>query len=56
MPTYRVNCNQLYFNNSLGSYEPGLLLGDSQLQFGDEIVCPASQVTDALASGDVVKV
>jgi hypothetical protein len=56
MPTYRVNCNQLYFNAAINSYEPGLLLGDSQLQFGDEIVCPASQVTEALANGDVVKV
>ena len=54
MPKYRVNCNQLYFNQTLGTYEKGLLLGDSQYQFGDELEATTQQAKDAVASGDLV--
>ena len=56
MPKYRVNCNQLYFNNVTDAFEVGLLLGDSQYQFGDEIEATTDQAEDAVASGDLLAV
>jgi len=56
MPTYRVEANQVYYNAALGTYEGGLLLGDSQLQHGDSFVAEPAQVADALAAGAVVLV
>ncbi len=53
MPTYLVNCNHLYFNQTLNTFEVGLLLGDSQLQFGDRFEANSSQVSDVLKTGAV---
>ena len=54
MPRYRVASNNLYFNQTLESYEKGLILGDSVLQFGDEIEASAPEAKSAVEAGDLV--
>ena len=56
MSRYRVECNQMYFNQVTGTFEKGLILGASQFQYGDQFEATAKQVKTVVASGDVVKI
>ena len=54
MPRYRVECNNMYFNQVTGTYEKGKILGANQFQYGDQFNAPSEQVADALKEGSVV--
>ena len=56
MSRYRVECNQMYFNQVTDTFEKGLILGVSQFQYGDQFEATTKQVKSVVASGDVVKV
>lgn len=53
---YRVECNQMYFNQVTETFEKGLILGASQFQYGDQFEATAKQVKAVATSGDVVKI
>lgn len=53
MPQYKVLTNSMYFNQVTNTFENGKILGDSQLQYGDQFEASVSQVSDAIASGHV---
>jgi hypothetical protein len=44
----------MYFNQTLGTYEVGAILGASQYQYGDQFTATSQQVADALSAGAVV--
>ena len=56
MPTYRVDVNHVYYNDALDTFEEGLILGNSVLQYGDRFLAEPSQVADLLAANGVVLV
>ena len=56
MPEYRVDVNHVYFNDALGTFEEGLILGNSVLQYGDRFMAEPSQVGDLLAANSVTLV
>ena len=56
MPEYRVDVNHVYWNDALGTFEEGLILGTSVLQYGDRFMAEPSQVADLLAANGVTLV
>jgi len=56
MPEYRVDVNHVYFNDALDTFEEGLILGNSVLQYGDRFMAEPSQVADLLAANGVTLV
>tara|TARA_R110002020_G_scaffold2560_1_gene12244 strand:+ start:688 stop:858 length:171 start_codon:yes stop_codon:yes gene_type:complete len=56
MSRYRVECNQMYFNQITETFEKGLILGASQFQYGDQFEATAAQVKTVVVSGDAVKI
>ena len=56
MPTYRGDENHVYFNDALDTFEEGLILGNSVLQYGDRFLAEPSQVGDLLAANGVTLV
>ena len=56
MAEYRVDVNHVYWNETLGTFEEGLILGNSVLQYGDRFLANPSQVADLVTSNSVTKV
>ena len=56
MAEYRVDVNHVYFNDALGTFEEGLILGNSVLQYGDRFLAEPSQGGDLLAANGVTLV
>jgi hypothetical protein len=56
MAEYRVDVNHVYYNDALGTFEAGLILGNSVLQYGDRFMAEAAQVGDLLAANGVTLV
>ena len=56
MAEYRVDVNHVYWNDALGTWEEGLILGNSILQYGDRFMALPSQVGDLLAANGVTLV
>ena len=56
MAEYRVDVNHVYFNDALDTFEEGLILGNSVLQYGDRFLAEPSQVDDLLAANGVTLV
>lgn len=56
MAEYRVDVNHIYFNDALGTFEEGLILGNSVLQYGDRFMAEPSQVSDLVAANSVTLV
>ena len=50
MAEYRVDVNHVYWNDALGTWEEGLILGNSIHQYGDRFMALPSQVGDLLAA------
>ena len=56
MAEYRVDVNHVYWNDALGTFEEGLILDNSVLQYGDRFMAEPSQVGDLLAANGVTLV